>query len=162
MTDVKTADSVAAPKERFIPASETRFETSTEYREPRTSYVPEADTPVEHILRPAYWANIKALKPGADILVTREDGAWQAVLYVDRVGQGFASVLMKHFYDLNALRGEAAKLPAAQDDFQVEWKGPVHKHRIVRLSDKRVLKEGISTMDEANQWLRDYRRTLAA
>jgi hypothetical protein len=143
--------------ERFVPASESRFDTSVEFRFPHASYVPEAGTPLEHVLRPEYWANIKKLHAGCRVFVYAEDEAWCAELIVRKVGQGYAKVQVLHKHVLEQPTAD----PKLLDGYDIQYRGPIVKHRIVRLKDGNVLKQSLDSFEEAQAWLRDYKRMLA-
>ncbi len=54
-----------------------------------------------------------------------------------------------------------AKAPAAAStetaaDFTVEWKGPSHKHSIIRKSDKQYVKDLFESKAEGEEWLKKY------
>lgn len=158
-----TDHAAAAPKpedrpERFIAASESRFMTSAEYKAPIVWYCPEADTPFEHLLRPEYWASIKQLRTNAHIYVDAEDGSYWAELKVLKTGQGYAKVMVFRHVALNAATAD----PVLPDGYEIQFRGPIVKHRIVRLKDGHVLRQGLDTEEEARTWLRDHKRMLAA
>lgn len=147
-----------AAAERFIPASESRFMTSAEYKAPIVWYCPEAGTPYEHLLRPEYWASIKGLRANAHIYVDAEDGTYWAELKVIKVGQGFAKVVEFRHIELAAASAD----PSVPDGYEIQFRGPLVKNRIVRLKDGHVLKQGLDSEEEARLWLRDHKKMLAA
>lgn len=157
-TAAKAKAPAPAEKERFIPAMESRFATSAEFTFPLSSYIPIAGTPFEHVLRPEYWANLKALKPCVRIFVMPEDEKWWAELLVRRTGQGFASVQVLHKGELE----QVAYDPKLTKEYDIEFVGPVLKHRVVRKSDGHVLKDRLETPEAAQAWLRDHLRAIAA
>lgn len=111
------------------------------------------------LLEPSYWAHVAAMfKPRDRIEVYPEDGSYYAELFVVAAGRQWAKVVELRKVDLNA--GAAIPVPAAE--FVVNWGGPSHKHRVIRKSDNTVLKSGFSTPEEANAWLADYQKALAA
>lgn len=147
---------------RFIAAAESRFASSAEFKEPTVWYCPEAGTPFEHLLQPEYWASIRRLHAGCHIYVHAEDGSYWAHLFVDRVGQGYADVLVFDFKDLPALRADRPKRASSSaDGYEIEFRGPITKWRVVRTKDHHELKRGLDTEDEARLWLRDHKRMLA-
>lgn len=154
----------AKTPERFLPASESRFHTSVEFRFPVTSYVPQSGTPFDHLLRPEYWANIKRLQAGCEIVVVAEDNSYRARLYVDRVGQGYAIVLPLEVHNLTELRRDAVKPEVTGEGkaYAIEHCGPVTKWRVVRSRDGHVLKDKLDTEHDAQSWLRDYVKAVAA
>lgn len=155
--ELKAAPAPAKP-ERFIAASESRFATSVEFTFPMVSYIPEAGTPLEHVLRPEYWASIRQLKAGCRVWVFAEDEAYYAELLVRKVGQGFAKMQLLRSGELDAASAD----PALTDGYDIQYRGPVVKHRVVRLKDGHVLKQGLDTFEDASAWLRDHKRMLAA
>lgn len=155
---------VEGAPERFSPAREANFRTSSDFMFPETSYLAPVGTPFAHLLRPEYWSNLKKLMPGCTIVVLAEDGSYRATLYVDRVGQGYAQVLPLEHHDLTALRAKAVKPESSAEGkkYLIEHAGPATKWRVVRLSDSHVLKQGLDTENDAQAWLRDYTKALAA
>ena len=155
------APALAEKKERFVAASESRFATSVEFSFPLTSYIPESGTPLAHVLRPAYWASIPhtKLKAGCRIWVYPEDETWWAELLVRKVGQGYAKVQLLRQGELEAL---SPADPELAKDYDIEFRGAVIKHRVVRKKDGVVVKQGLDSEAEAQAWLRDHRRMLAA
>ncbi len=117
-------------------------------------------------MRPEYWASlsINRLKAGCHIEVLAEDNSYWAHLYVDKVGQGYAQVLVFMHKDLVALRNERAAAygdPSRQPDaYLVEHCGPITKWRVVRSKDAHVLKDRLDTEEEARGWLKDHKRML--
>lgn len=152
----KPGQFVQEAKENFTPASESRFMTSAEYKAPIVWYCPEAGTPFEHLLRPEYWASIKKLQTNAHIYVDAEDGSYWAELKVLKVGQGYAKVMALRHVELSAAGAD----PTVPDGYEIQFRGPIVKHRVIRLKDGHVLKQGLDTEDEARAWLRDHKRLL--
>lgn len=148
----------AKADERFIQASESRFSTSAEFTFPLTSYIPVAGTPLHHLLRPEYWAGVKQLKAGCRIWVVPEDEAWFAELLVRKAGQGYAKVQILRTGELDSVAVGAE--PA--DGFEIQFRGPLIKHRIVRVLDGHVLKDKLESYEDATLWLREHRKMLAA
>lgn len=159
-TEAKPADAPAPAEkpERFVPASESRFMTSVEYKAPLVWYCPEAGTPFEHLLRPEYWASIKLLRTNAHVYVDAEDGSYFAELKVLKVGQGYAKVHVLRHEELAVATAD----PSIPDGYEIQFRGPIVKHRVVRLKDSHVLKQGLDTEDDARDWLRQHKRMLAA
>jgi hypothetical protein len=42
------------------------------------------------------------------------------------------------------------------------WSGPHTKYRVLRLSDKAVVKDGFATKEEAALWLTEHKKAIAA
>lgn len=153
-----STDKKAAAAPRVIPASESRFQSSADFASPLASYAPEAGTELEQVLDPAYWANITQLKPGVRIWVMPDDERWYAELLVRQAGQGFAKVHVLRKGELDAIEID----PKLSADFDIEWRGARIKHRIVRKKDAKVMKEGLATAEDAQAWIRDHARAVAA
>ena len=138
-------------------AMESRFQSSADYKSPEVSYEPEYGTPWEALLVPAYWANLRQLRSRVRIWVEEESGAYVGMLYVLKTGPGFAEVAELLYHELDQRRTDTK--PA--DDYRIEWRGAVIKHRIVRVNDGVVLKQGLDTEDQAQEWLRQHRKVMA-
>lgn len=118
-----------------------------------------AGTPVERVLEADYWANIASyFKPGDNIIIMPEDGAWRAELLVWGVGPSWAQVAVKKPF---AKRPDFGAAPgAAADAFEVEFAGPIKKHRVIRKTDRAELKTGFDSPEAARRWIDDYRKAL--
>lgn len=156
------AEAPAKPSvpEPFVAAEESRFATSAEFVSPLTSYVPAAGTPPEHLLRPGYWASIKALRSRCRIWIEEESGAYVGELYVLKTGQGYAVTQWLPGYPMRIAAVPA--MPSTPDGYVIEYRGHIVKHRVVRTKDNQVLKQGLDNYDDAAMWLRDHKRMLAA
>ena len=120
--------------------------------------VPEAGTPFEALLDPAYWAHVSAkFKPCDEITINAEDGAYYARLLVQDAGKLYAKVAQIEYVELDKV--EVTQGGVALEGHFVKWRGPIHKWCVLRGID--VLKEGM-TKAEATGWLQQYSKTLAA
>jgi len=146
------------PPAAFVPAVESRFATSAEFSFPQVSYIPQAGTPLEHLLQGEYWAGIKQLKTGCRIWVMSEDDTYWAELLVRKTGQGYAKVQVLRKGELDQPTVDLK----ATDGYEIEFRGQIVKHRVVRKSDGHVLKQGLDSYEDATAWLRDHKRMLAA
>lgn len=155
---MKVADKPEDKPERFIPASEARFSTSVDFTFPMVSYTPVAGTPLKHLLRPEYWASLKKLHAGCRVWIYPEDESYWAELLVRKVGQGYAKMQLLRSGDLD----QPTVDPAVTDGYDIEFRGPIVKHRIVRKKDGHVVKQNLDTFEEAMAYLRDYKRMLSA
>lgn len=119
----------------------------------------EAGTPIEHLSRPQFWANIaQRLKPGDNIIAMPDCMSWRAELTVWDVGQGWAFVAPRGAL---ASRPDFSDLPGlASEEFEVSYAGPIKKHRVVRKSDKVEVKSGLATPEEARRWVADHVKAL--
>lgn len=162
MSDTHVIDAPTKPvnntgnEPRAPRATETRLQLS-EHARVHWDYTPEAGTAFETLLDPAYWAHVtkrlnfnnKGL--GAMIDVIAEDYSYIGKLLVVDVGRVTADVIQIDFKKLERkIRSVEAK------EFSVTFGGNVHKWRVTRLSDKRVLQSGMQDEAAANLWLSNY------
>jgi hypothetical protein len=127
---------------------------------------------LKDILEPGYWANVykKLVAHKTHIMANWEDGTRLVELRVIGVGLNYAKVRVMQDYDFAAPAAVAAppaevkvsESPAAavtglrDRDFEVSWKGPAHKHSVIRITDKSYVKDGFDTKAEADEWLVKY------
>ncbi|MGY3393440.1 hypothetical protein ACVWW6_006031 [Bradyrhizobium sp. USDA 3311] len=151
-------DEADAEPRRVVPLPVTRWQLG-EFLNNRHSVSPAVGTPFEDVLRPEFWANIVRMQPGDIIEVRPEDQSYYAELYVLKRERNSATV---------AVIREPVKLEAAYKPlpgevlFSVEFAGPMAKWRVVRRSDKSVMKDKFGTEGDARRWLADYERVVAA
>lgn len=120
---------------------------------------PEAGTKLEEMLSPGYWAHVAPrLTPWSRIEVRAEDGAFYAEMLVLSCERNWAKMFVLNKYDL--IPADLMMMPSASDEFKIEFAGPHHKWRVVRLSDKEVLRTGYQTKEEANTWLNGHIKTV--
>ncbi len=119
--------------------------------------VPEEGTRFEDILDPSYWAHISGkLRPTDRIEVYAEDGAYFAELIVRTSGRLTAQVALLRKVDL-----DPADQASPAVGHEVRWRGPHHKHAVVRMKDNQPIQTGFETKESALQWLSLNARTLA-
>lgn len=114
------------------------------------------ETPFDEMLKPDFWAHVAAkLRPHHRIVVDCEDGSWTATLFV-RSAQRLSAVM--GVLSKTDFKGAIEHAPAAMQasDYDVAWGGPAHKHRVVRKSDKSVVKHGFDTPEQAQQWVKNH------
>lgn len=118
----------------------------------------ESHTP-EDAQAPEYWAHVAAarkLRVNDVFEVRNETGSWMLDLIVVEAGLRFAKVKVLRTVDIE----EPA--PASLASVEVQFKGPVKKHCIVRLSDREIVKEGIASKADAVREAAEYEQRLAA
>jgi hypothetical protein len=119
-------------------------------------YFPEPNHTKEQIMAPAYWAHVsRRHRVGDKIEALWEDGSAYAELLIIACDKDYTKTVLLTFLDITG--GSAAK---ADGQFDVQWKGSVKKHCIVRLSDGAVIQEGLQTKVDAEAWLEQNRATL--
>ncbi|MBA2707820.1 MAG: hypothetical protein H0U59_08470 [Gemmatimonadaceae bacterium] len=122
----------------------------------------DANTPFEEVLKPEYWANVagpRKLKIGDKIDVYPEEWHYFATLLVRDVGALWAKVEKLEKYEFETL----AQDDGASDDFRIEFKAPrTTKWCVVRASDNHLVQTGMASRHDAQIWLTNYRKALAA
>lgn len=118
----------------------------------------EEGTSISDVLDPAYWAHVSAqMKPYDRAEVRLETGEWMLELLVLTSERNWARVHLLQKYDLVATEQVA---PPAQKHL-VKWRGPQHKHCVVRIADNEVLSKDHESAEIAAQWLRNYENTTS-
>ena len=116
-------------------------------------------TNIADVLDPQYWAHVSAqMKPYDRIEVRQETGDWMLELLVLSCDRNWARVHLLEKYDLVETDAPA---PPAQKHV-VKWRGPQHKHCVVRISDGAVLQKDMDSAEAAAQWLKNYETTVGA
>lgn len=124
---------------------------------------PREGTAFEELLKPEYWAHVAhKLRPQTIIKVTPEDGSYWAELLVLSCDRLWAKVFVMRNYDLQAVAADPASIATLADGFEVQWKGPTKKHVVIRKSDSTILQEGIQQKADAQLWLTEHVKTVAA
>ena len=101
---------------------------------------------VEQVSDPAYWAHVSAkFKPYDHIEVRAEDGAWIATFLVLDCSRTFARLHLLSHHKLTTR--DVAQTQTAKHE--VKWKGPQHKHCVIRLADNAIISEGHASADIA-------------
>lgn len=128
----------------------------------RLRHIVPPEVPFEAVLRPEFWAHVAPkLRPQDEIVVSTEDGSWRAELVVRWVRRLAVGVSPLHYKDF--AEEEAAQPAEARDSgFDVEWGGPSHKWRVVRKSDRAVVKKSLETQAQAEQWVKNHQVAQAA
>jgi hypothetical protein len=123
----------------------------------------DAGTPFDEVLKPDYWSHIagpKKLRAGDKIEIYPDEGHYYALLYVRDVGPQWAKVhvISKTDFDLSEARQDERDA-----DFYVEFKAPrTTKWCVVRRADKEIMHSGEVSRADAEIWLQNYRKALAA
>lgn len=129
----------------------------------RTVYVAtvEMGTTREDLMNPSFWTHFASkFRPWDRLEVRCDDGSFYAeylILACDRV---WAKVHELTYVNLTT--SDVSQTQAAiQDGLSVKWRGPHLKHSVLR-GDGAVLREGMQTKAEADQWLAEYRQKISA
>lgn len=124
--------------------------------------VPEG-TVIEDLLDHSYWLDqSREAKYGDEIRCVFEDGSGRVVLDVieQRENVGLKVCLIANYS--YASKESSPEMPSPHDDYAVEWGGPVHKWRVVRIKDRAVVEKGFTLREEAQTALKSHQRVMAA
>jgi len=143
---------------KILPLKASRFKETVAVSNFWT-IIPDEATKFEDLLVPEYWAHVAARLRTSDIIsVVAEDGSYYAQLYVAVAGSKYAKVVPLFKADLESAIEETPALVT----HVVKFKGPILKHCVIRLSDKEIISQGHSAKQDAENWLRDHFKALAA
>ena len=114
-----------------------------------------AGTPFEHLLEPAFWANVsRRMKMGDKILALPRDGAWYAELLVWDAGQNWARVTGGH-----QDRPYFGAAPGVDSQFDIVT-DPVDGVCVKRRETGVVLKKNLPNAEDARRWILDHQKAL--
>lgn len=112
------------------------------------------------LMRPDYWANIaRNLRPKDRIEIICEDNSYFAELYVFEASTNWAKVGLLR-YEVFAENAENNGV-AVDPEYIVTHGGNYHKWRVVRVNDGEVLVSQLLSQKAAQDWLFEYRKSLA-
>ena len=121
------------------------------------SVTPEQGVEFKDMLKPEYWAHVGAkLHPGARIEVLAEDNTWFAELFVVACARNWAKVTTLRFVEL----AESETPSDPEDLYDTNWGGANARHRVIRKTDKAVIKDGFATKADAKRWILDNESNL--
>ena len=116
----------------------------------------EIEHTLDDCLRPSYWMHMaQQLSPYDHIEERSEDGTWIAQLVVMQVERAWAKVALMSKYEF-----KMETMPDAPREHVIEWKGAQHKHTVIRISDRALIRDGFKTKEEAEGWLREHERVV--
>lgn len=126
----------------------------------RTTWIAEipANTAVEDILKPEYWADVaNRVRRRDHIEADWIDGTRLVVLRILGVGSDFVKVQKMAEYEF------AATAKSGIDNFEVKWIAPgTHKFGIIRKSNKEYVETGFDSSNDADDWLKQNLANIAA
>ncbi|MCK1501498.1 hypothetical protein [Bradyrhizobium sp. 188] len=148
----------AKPVRALAPISVTRWSEAA-FKQGRHAITPDADTPVEHLLNPAYFAHIAPKVNSGDVIEVRPaDNLFYLELYVWAKGSNWL-----HVSELRRIERPSMAAVAAEDGkFSIEFVDGAKKYRVIRNSDRAELSNGFETPEIANAWLAGNRSKVAA
>jgi hypothetical protein len=131
-------------KAKLLPA---RFKVAVQVSNDWSAVV-EAGTPFEQIKDDqAFWSHVQRfVRVGDTIQIRADDGAYYARLYARAVGAQGVKVEVLEYHDFSKLEAVTDN----SDEYKVEWAGPHHKFRIVRVADDVVMQSGFNDKPTAH------------
>lgn len=135
----------------LYPAAHTNVDYTINMKEAAT-----ISDAIERMTDPAFWSHVAPqLRPGYEIKVNALDFSWQFQLMVQSASKTDAIVWVKERFSrgVSAAAGDAA--------YDVKMRGP-RKWSVIRKADNQVIAEDIDTREQAEAWLLDHQKALAA
>lgn len=118
----------------------------------------ESGTAPEAVMAPAFWSNVASrLRPLDRLEVMDDAGTWLMVLMVRATSASEA--IVARLWSV-ALQSSATLAPPQESAFEVRWRG--HRHKWSAMSGETVLREGMESREEAEHYIRDHAKALAA
>lgn len=162
---------VAKKKKDRAPVTIARLRQVEQTRVKYELIVPAGLEPTDMIEDVAFWSHLAGRFKDCrercctvDLIVVAEDESWEAEMRVIDAGSNWAKVVFKTTAEgvpLITRWGIAAPTDAAVlPGHVVEWGGVYSKYRVLRLSDRKVLRDNVNTKGEAYSWLADYAKTV--
>ncbi|KAA3527050.1 hypothetical protein GOZ96_04735 [Agrobacterium vitis] len=112
---------------------------------------------------PSFWAHVAAgIKAWDKIELRAEDDTWFAELMVVKANrlEVFVKVLSS-FETTQAPAASSKKIDDVPPGYEVNYGGPIHKHRVIRTADSECLAHGLSK-DDAIKWAKDHYTSINA
>jgi hypothetical protein len=117
---------------------------------------------LEDIMRPEYWANVaRNLKPGDRIEVIAEDNAFFAEFHVFGVAPFGAKIGLLRYEVFAENAAEQGMTDLGIPEYEVKWGFNYHKWMVKRVSDGQTMVAKLASKKEAEDWLLEYRKSLA-
>lgn len=111
------------------------------------------DHTLEDILTPRYWSHT-AIKfnPGDIINIRYDDGSHYGRFYVVDCSRVHVSLHKLEWVELGATE------VLQSEEYKYKWRGPLHKHCVIRVSDDQVVAEQLPTKAAALEWMVKQKR----
>lgn len=119
---------------------------------------PEQGVTLETLKEPSFWAHVAGkLKMGDRIEVLADDMSYFAEFIVLAATRTEAAVKLLRHVELS----QEVRLAENLQTHKVEWSGRHTKWRVIRKSDKAVIKSGFESQQLAANWLSDHLKAVA-
>lgn len=118
---------------------------------------------IDDAMTPECWAHVANLVRQWDsIAIAPEDGTWYGEFVVVKVSENSVILARTNYVDLGISIDLETDSGGVPDAYKVEWAGPVHKWRVVRIVDERVLAFGMIKLDAITWAQNDAKASRAA
>ena len=122
-------------------------------------HTPELGIAIEDVCKPSYWANVaRQMRPGDKIELLSPMGDWWALLIVRNVGKVEAAVSVLFHKVLDS----APAITAPESPYEVRYRGPTVRFSVLRKDNQSVVKEHFQTKEEAEMWVKNHEKAMAA
>lgn len=114
----------------------------------------------EDLQKPDFWKHVaRSFQPYTRLEVVTDDGQYFCELLVLNAGHNWAAVKELRYIELDG-KSDIIKQSSAMDEYEIAWKGPVHKHVVLRKKDGEIVKAQMSTRKEADTFLSEYVKVI--
>lgn len=111
---------------------------------------------------PSFWSHVAAgMKAWDRVELRAEDDSWFADLIVVKATRFEIFVKVLSTFDAAPAAPSAEKTDDVPAGYEVNYGGPIHKHRVIRSADSECLAHGMSKAD-AIKWAKDHAGSKAA
>ena len=141
------------------PITRSQFSLSETVRN-RYAVTVDPESTLDDVLKEEATQHIAAHLRIGDILeVTPADQSWYAELMVKDCGRNFAKFHTLQFVEL--VPTEPGGDAAASGAYTTSWGGPHQKHRVIRVADGSILKDGFPDKKAAQAWIAEHEKATA-
>lgn len=152
---------VSKEPRKIMPVQEIRmFQRESKVRD--FLFIVDAATEPEDCVDPAFWAHVaRYFEEYTELTVYNEDWSWRAHFVVQERGANWAKVqpLGETIrFGQFAPTGAGFVLPG----YEIKHAGSFAKWRVLRTADKQVIRDKFTTKADAEAWLVEYAKSIAA
>jgi hypothetical protein len=146
-------------EKKDVRISESRFKVA-EFVSNNFAVTVEPEINLDDLLKPEYWAEVAMyLNPGDIVDVRWDDGKFYCRLYVNQCSRTYANMYVLGHHDLRLGKENETDI---LDGYIYKWRGPHHRHCIVRVKDGAVMTSEQPSKEDALKWLIQNKTRLAA
>jgi hypothetical protein len=121
-------------------------------------HTPEFQTSIDEVLGNDYWEHLaRKLRPGDEIKVFAADATYYLHLVVRAATRNevVLGVLSKVLFKSEAVITTSAK-------YDVKYRGPSVRWSVMKVADGSVIRDNFQTQEEAEKWLTNHDKAMAA